>query len=135
MSWIQINHTTVKVHIFWEGHKILRNLHQLFDWQYIGQINQLVGISQNFVAFSEHMNFISFFFSWMGSRKSILVFNTEKCILKGYKNEKNLTIFFWRYWEISNTLGDLFQILWLSKNIWTLIINLSVWHNYRTILG
>ena len=28
----------VKVHIFWEGHKILRNLHQLFDCQYIGQI-------------------------------------------------------------------------------------------------
>ena len=28
----------VKVHIFWEGYKILRNLHQLFDWQYIGQI-------------------------------------------------------------------------------------------------
>ena len=27
-----------KVHILWEGHKILRNLHQLFDWQYIGQI-------------------------------------------------------------------------------------------------
>ena len=27
-----------KVHIFWEGHKILRNLHQLFDWPYIGQI-------------------------------------------------------------------------------------------------
>ena len=27
-----------KVHIFWEGHKILQNLHQLFDWQYIGQI-------------------------------------------------------------------------------------------------
>ena len=27
-----------KVHIFWEGHNILRNLYQLFDWQYIGQI-------------------------------------------------------------------------------------------------
>ena len=26
-----------RVHIFWEGHKILRNLHQFFDWQYIGQ--------------------------------------------------------------------------------------------------
>ena len=26
-----------KVHIFWEGHKILRNLHLTFDWQYIGQ--------------------------------------------------------------------------------------------------
>ena len=27
-----------KVHIFWKGHKILRNLLQLFDWQYIGEI-------------------------------------------------------------------------------------------------
>ena len=24
--------------IFWEGHKILRNLHRNFDWHYIGQI-------------------------------------------------------------------------------------------------
>ena len=31
---------SIKVHIFREGHKILRNLHQLFDsfdWQYIKQ--------------------------------------------------------------------------------------------------
>ena len=28
----------VKSLIFLEGHKILQNLHQLFDWQYIGQI-------------------------------------------------------------------------------------------------
>ena len=27
----------VKVPIFWEGHKILRNLHLTFDWHYIGQ--------------------------------------------------------------------------------------------------
>ena len=26
-----------KVHIFWEGHKILRNLHLTFDLHYIGQ--------------------------------------------------------------------------------------------------
>ena len=26
-----------KVHIFWEGHKILRNLYLTFDWHYIGQ--------------------------------------------------------------------------------------------------
>ena len=26
-----------KVHIFWEGHKILRNLHLILDWHYIGQ--------------------------------------------------------------------------------------------------
>ena len=27
----------VKAHIFWEGHKILQNLHLTFDWHYIGQ--------------------------------------------------------------------------------------------------
>ena len=27
-----------KVHLFWEGHKILRNLHRRFDCYYIGQI-------------------------------------------------------------------------------------------------
>ena len=26
---------TCKVHIFWEGHKILRNLHLTFDWHYL----------------------------------------------------------------------------------------------------
>ena len=33
-----MNHITSEAHLFWEGHKILRNLHQLFDWQYIWQI-------------------------------------------------------------------------------------------------
>ena len=27
----------IKVHILWEGHEILRNLHLTFDWHYIGQ--------------------------------------------------------------------------------------------------
>ena len=44
----------VKVHIFWEGHKILQNLHPTFDWHYIEQ-----KILQNFVAFSEYMNLTS----------------------------------------------------------------------------
>ena len=26
------------IYVFWEGHTILQNLHQLFDWQYIEQI-------------------------------------------------------------------------------------------------
>ena len=26
-----------KLHIFWEGHQILRNLHLTFDWHYVGQ--------------------------------------------------------------------------------------------------
>ena len=32
------NNFLFKVHIFWEGHKILRNLHRRFDRYYIGQI-------------------------------------------------------------------------------------------------
>ena len=44
-----------KVHIFWEGHKILRNLHLTFEWHYLGKIK--VKISKKFVAFSEYMNF------------------------------------------------------------------------------
>ena len=31
------NNLHVKVHIFLEGHKILRNLHLTFDWHYIGK--------------------------------------------------------------------------------------------------
>ena len=28
---------TYLIHIFWEGHTILQNLHLTFDWHYIGQ--------------------------------------------------------------------------------------------------
>ena len=45
-----------KVHIFWEGHKILRNLHLTF-LSYEVPVKSKVEILQNFVAFSEYMNF------------------------------------------------------------------------------
>jgi hypothetical protein len=44
-----------KVHIFWEGYKILRNLHLTLS--YVVPVKSKVEISQNFVAFSEYMNF------------------------------------------------------------------------------
>ena len=43
-----------KIHIFWEGHKSLWNLHLT---SYIVPVKSKVEISQNFVAFSEYMNF------------------------------------------------------------------------------
>ena len=46
----------VKAHIFWEGHKILQNLHAL-DLSYVLTVKSAVEISQNFMAFSENMNF------------------------------------------------------------------------------
>ena len=52
----QINHHKIshKIHIFWEGHNILGNLHQLFV---LCIASQIMEISQNFLAFSEYMNF------------------------------------------------------------------------------
>ena len=47
---------SIKVHIFWEGHKILQNLHLTFV-QYAVPVKSKVEISQNFVDFSENMNF------------------------------------------------------------------------------
>ena len=44
---------TVKVHIFWEGHKILRNL----PLTVCTAVKSKGKISQNCVAFSEYMNF------------------------------------------------------------------------------
>ena len=46
-----------KVLIFWEGHKILRNIHLLLTT--VHTVKSKVKISQNFVAFSEYMNFIT----------------------------------------------------------------------------
>ena len=51
----KLGHLIYKVLIFWEGHKILRNLHLSFDWHYIGQ--KWGGDFPNFVAFSEYMKF------------------------------------------------------------------------------
>ena len=44
----------IKVHIFWEGHKILQNLHVTFVCMYC---RRKVEISQNFGSFSEYTNF------------------------------------------------------------------------------
>ena len=44
-----------KVHIFWEGHKICEIFTLLLS--YVVPVKSKVKISQNFVAFSEYMNF------------------------------------------------------------------------------
>ena len=60
-EWFSINLNTLilnfKVHIFWEGHKILRNLHLTFVLCNVVPVKSKVKISQNYVAFSEYMNF------------------------------------------------------------------------------
>ena len=48
-------YSTFKVHIFWEGHKSLRNLHLLLSVCTVDKSK--VDILQNFVAFSEWTNF------------------------------------------------------------------------------
>ena len=51
-SWKRIKHYYLKVHIFWEGHKIFTLL-----LSYVVPVKSKVKISKNFVAFSEYMNF------------------------------------------------------------------------------
>ena len=47
-----------KVHIFWEGHKILRNLPLTFTYTVYSIVKSKGKTSQIFVAFSEYMNLI-----------------------------------------------------------------------------
>ena len=56
-TWVQQCYeiAVFKVHIFREGHKILRNLHLAFV--YVVPVKSKVKILQNFVAFSKYMNF------------------------------------------------------------------------------
>ena len=72
----------VKVHIFWEGHKFLRNLHRRFVLYSASQIYSAlmhaVEISQNFVAFSEYMNLTQM---RVISRLQIAKINWKKIVL------------------------------------------------------
>ena len=43
--------------MFWEGRKFLRNLHCIVNLSYVVTVKCMVEISQNFVGFSEYMNF------------------------------------------------------------------------------
>ena len=62
-------HTYVhKVHIFWEGHKILRNLHRRFDRYYIGQtyggdFAKICGLLRISELYQKHPNIHHNFFS------------------------------------------------------------------------
>ena len=54
----QVPKNTFKVHIFWEGHKILRNLHCRFDRYYIHRTNLRWWFCRFLVSFSQNLNFI-----------------------------------------------------------------------------
>jgi len=55
VDWIKKYLIPIKVHIFWEGHKILWNLHPRFVLCRNSQIYS--GDLEIFLAFSEYMNF------------------------------------------------------------------------------
>ena len=71
--------TIFKVHMFWEGHKILRNLHLL---SYVVPVKSEVKISQNFVAFSEYMNFNSNVRNFSKSQKVKKIKNIQESNLE-----------------------------------------------------
>ena len=60
MTWKFSFYLRIKVHIFWEGHKILRNLHLTFDLHYVHRTIVRWRFRKFFLAFSECMNFTLF---------------------------------------------------------------------------
>ena len=77
-----------KVHIFWESHKILQNLPLTFVI-----CSAKVKISQNFVAFSEYMNFkiLIWILKWAEKTDDCLFFQIwrNERILPFYKSHKS----------------------------------------------
>ena len=64
---LNVSDRLCKVHIFWEGHKILQNL----DLSYVVPVKSMVEILQNFMAFSEYMNLIyKTFFLFLKKKRS-----------------------------------------------------------------
>ena len=106
-------HVSGKVHIFWEGHKILRNLPLTFD---CSTYSQKQGEDfANFLAFSEYINII---------------------ICHFFQNEQmSLNDLFWNntadklFWKIGMVLMRLTKI----PNFTSIKRN-KVWHNFLSCL-
>ena len=96
----------LKVPLFWERHKILRNLHQLFDWQYRGQIVDedivkfcgLLRIFQPYIAcFSFHIRFGELFSLLISNYPGIPSRVKDKGICWSFDSLFNYPIFnFWQ---------------------------------------
>ena len=68
------------VHIFWEGRKILQNLHRKFDWLYRTNLHWRFGI---FVTLSEYMNFTTWPSLVSKNHQEILELNTMVDLITG----------------------------------------------------
>ena len=84
-----------KIHILWEGHKILRNLCRRFDRYYIARTNISQRFRKKIVAFSEYMNFTS-----KKEKKSMSCSRTRLCTFQGSStlgdcSESPLTLISW----------------------------------------
>ena len=112
-----------KVHIFWEGHKILRNLHQLFDWKCIRQI-----IGGYFAKCCGLLRIYELFLSFLPSQEKFSYF---KCFTMGEIRLKFIysirpqnfakSLRFDHYYIGQIYGGDFAKNLWPSQNIWTLL--------------
>ena len=92
-----------KVHIFWEGHKSLQNLHCRFDWHYIGQIYG-----------GDFANFCGLFRIYeLYEKETSDILRRPKIFEKIFRFVLTLPCNFKIWLEI------FFLILWPSQNIWT----------------
>jgi hypothetical protein len=106
---LKCNKSAHKVNIFWEGHQILRNLHLTLS--YVVPVKSKMKISQNYVAFSEYMNFKRKvkLTLYMFVNQSVVNFTTHGLV---YSNSKWLKSFHHTWSTHSNSLAT-FQTFWI----------------------
>ena len=108
-----------KIHILWEGHKILRNLCRRFDRYYIARTNISQRFRKKIVAFSEYMNFTS-----KKEKKSMSCSRTRLCTFQGSSTLGDcsragifIEIFFRYYWS------SVLEFISIFNNILNSVLN------------
>ena len=105
----------IKVRIFWEGHKIWKNL-PLKIWHYSVTSNFKWMIFSNFVAFSEYLNFnFSKFFWKTPFRLEIIIFLTLSLCIKWIVLMFNNQMMGRPFYSLSQPTSKLFR--WACKYV------------------
>ena len=111
----------IKVHIFWEGHKILRNLHRRFDQYYIGQI-----YSGDFAKFGGLLRIYELYCWGCGvviSKKIVAYFPKSGHVKRKYWNilkpisMRNMCDYFLLWWSVEFE----FELTWICLHFSFLI--------------
>ena len=78
--------TYCKVHIFWEDHTILRNLHRRFDWHWVAQI-----YGGDFAKFCGLLRKYELYLNWQRQKWFLRPITCKEGSLIAVKNSRNIS--------------------------------------------